>query len=518
MAERSQPHGRCALIVAAISIPLLFSLLITPTHCRAIAPEPTDATATLDVAAALEKTTGVLSFDRQTQQSLHQEKHKHRGHHRRSRASGSNTLTLKLHPRDALRPPAHADYKSLTLARLARDDARVRAINARIQLAIHGVKKSDLVPLVEESSLGAAAVTAAAGGGLSGPVVSGTSQGSGEYFSRVGIGSPAKSLYMVLDTGSDVTWVQCQPCTDCYQQADPVFDPTASSTYGPLSCGSTQCGQLDVSACRNGSCLYQVSYGDGSYTVGDFATETISLGTASVPAVAFGCGHDNEGLFVAAAGLLGLGGGALSFPSQVSSSSFSYCLVDRDSTSSSTLEFGTGAGADPSAVPAPLLRNRKMDTFYYVGLTGISVGGEMLSIPPSSFAVGASGDGGVIVDSGTAVTRLQSNAYASLRDAFTKGTAGLPSAPGVALFDTCYDLSGRDTVEVPAVSFHFPGGKALRLPAKNYLIPVDSDGTFCLAFASTSQPLSIIGNVQQQGTRVAFDLTNSLVSFAPHRC
>ncbi|MQM20135.1 hypothetical protein Taro_053150 [Colocasia esculenta] len=521
MADKCQPHGRSAPIVL-ISL-LLFSLSIPPAQCRALASEPTEATATLDVADALGKAIRVLTSDGRTQQSLQQEKPKHRGHHHhhRSRSSGSNTLILPLQPRDAVSPPAHADYRSLTLARLARDEARVRAINARLQLAVHGVRKSDLVPLVEDSGLAAAAVAAATpggGDGLSGPVVSGTSQGSGEYFSRVGIGSPAKSLYMVLDTGSDVTWVQCQPCTDCYQQADPVFEPAASSTYAPLSCGSDQCRRLDVSACRNDSCLYQVSYGDGSYTVGDFATETVSLGGASVPAVALGCGHDNEGLFVGAAGLLGLGGGDLSFPSQVSASSFSYCLVDRDSSSSSTLEFGTVADSDPSSVSAPLLRNHKMDTFYYVGLTGISVGGAMLSIPPSAFAVGASGEGGVIVDSGTAVTRLQNDAYASLRDAFSKGTAGLPSAAGMALFDTCYDLSGRNTVEVPAVSFHFPGGKSLRLPAKNYLIPVDSNGTFCLAFAPTSQALSIIGNVQQQGTRVGVDLANSVVLFSPNKC
>ncbi|CAA6674030.1 unnamed protein product [Spirodela intermedia] len=355
-------------------------------------------------------------------------------------------------------------------------NARVRAINARLELAIHGVKRSDLTPLIQEEE----AVTAAGGDGLSGPVVSGTSQGSGEYFSRVGIGRPASCSTWCWTRGAMPT----------------VLRPAASSTYSPLSCGSSQCRQLDVSACRNGSCsTYQVSYGDGSLGCG-----TTTRGCSSAPPASSASGRCS----------------LLPFPSLATS--FSYCLVDRDSTSSSTLEFGSGAGGGDAAVSAPLLRNRKLDTFYYVGFTGISVGGRMLSIPPSSFSMGESGEGGVIVDSGTAVTRLQSDAYASLRNAFTKGTAGLPPAMGVALFDTCYDLSGRDTVEVPAVSFQFPGGKALRLPAKNYLIPVDSFGTFCLAFAPTSSGLSIIGNVQQQGTRVGFDLANSLVSFSPHEC
>lgn len=262
----------------------------------------------------------------------------------------------------------------------------------------------------------------------------------------------------------------------------------------------------------------QVSYGDGSYTVGDFVTETLTFGeSASVSNIALGCGHDNEGLFTGAAGLLGLGGGSLSFPSQISASAFSYCLVDRDSSSSSTLQFGARNG--DGDVTVPLQRNRKIDTFYYVSLTGMSVGGEMLSIPPSAFAMDESGNGGVIVDSGTAITRLQSDAYAALRDAFATGTKNLPSAAGVALFDTCYDLSSMRSVEVPTVAFHFPEGKSLPLPAKNYLIPVDSAGTFCFGFApTTTSALSIIGNVQQQGTRVGFNLERSTVGFSQNKC
>lgn len=321
---------------------------------------------------------------------------------------------------------------------------------------------------------------------------------------------------MVLDTGSDINWLQCEPCTDCYQQSDPIYNPSGSSTYKPLTCDSPQCGSLDVSACRAGRCLYQVSYGDGSFTVGDFVTETVSFGnSASVSNVAVGCGHDNEGLFVGSAGLIGLGGGALSLTKQIKASSFSYCLVDRDSSGSGLLEFNS---PQSDAVTAPLFQNRKIDTFYYVGLTGFSVGGQAVRIPPSLFQMDESGNGGIIVDCGTAITRLQTQAYNALRDSFVSLSRNLKPTSGVALFDTCYDLSGLTTVKVPTVSFQFTGGKSLNLPAKNYLVPVDSAGTFCFAFAPTSSSLSIIGNVQQQGTRVSFDLANNRVGFSPSKC
>ncbi|KAJ6738741.1 PROTEIN ASPARTIC PROTEASE IN GUARD CELL 1 [Salix koriyanagi] len=288
-----------------------------------------------------------------------------------------------------------------------------------LQLALEDISKSDLQPLETDIQPE----------DLSAPVTSGVSQGSGEYFTRVGVGNPARQFYMVLDTGSDINWLQCHPCTDCYQQTDPVFDPSASSTYAPVTCQSQQCSSLETSSCRGGRCLYQVNYGDGSYTV-----------------------------------------------------------VNRNSAGSSTLDFNSvQLGGD--SVTAPLMKNRKIDTFLLCGS-----------------------------EWNESITRLQTQAYNPLRDAFAKMTQNLERTSAAALFDTCYDLSGQTSVRVPTVSFHFTGGKSWNLPAANYLVPVDSAGTFCFAFAPTTSSLSIIGNVQQQGTRVTFDLANSRMGFSPNKC
>ncbi|CAL4958036.1 unnamed protein product [Urochloa decumbens] len=510
------------LPLAAFALLVLLAAAPTPAASRHHHHIPAAAAAdteTLDVSASLSRARAALSTDATAAAvSLHQSAASTK-RSPRPRNKGTSSLTLHLHSRDFLpgEQSRHQTYHSLVLSRLRRDISRASAISTRAALAADGLltHPQDLHPA------NTSAIFAASAASIQGPVVSGVGQGSGEYFSRIGIGSPARQLYMVLDTGSDVTWVQCQPCADCYQQSDPVYDPSLSSSYAAVSCDSPRCRDLDTAACRNatGACLYEVAYGDGSYTVGDFATETLTLGESQpVTNVAIGCGHDNEGLFVGAAGLLALGGGPLSFPSQISASTFSYCLVDRDSPAASTLQFGDG-GAEASTVSAPLIRSPRTSTFYYVAMTGISVGGEALSIPPSAFAMdAASGSGGVIVDSGTAVTRLQAAAYAALRDAFVRGTPSLPRAAGVSLFDTCYDLSDRTSVEVPAVSLRFEGGGALRLPAKNYLIPVDGAGTYCLAFAPTNAAVSIIGNVQQQGIRVGFDTAKGAVGFTPNKC
>ncbi|KAJ1264352.1 hypothetical protein BS78_09G256600 [Paspalum vaginatum] len=427
-------------------------------------------------------------------------------------AGNSSTARLLLAHRDDAFAPPNATAPQLLAHRLARDAARAQAVSE---------------------------AAAAASNGFSAPVVSGLAQGSGEYFAQVGVGTPPAPALLVLDTGSDVVWLQCAPCRRCYAQSGRVFDPRRSRSYAAVPCAAPLCRRLDSRGCdrRRGSCLYQVAYGDGSVTAGDLATETLAFSRgARVPRVAVGCGHDNEGLFVAAAGLLGLGRGRLSLPTQVArryGRRFSYCLVDRTSSLNpsparvSALTFGAGALAPAPNAPVrftPMVRNPKMATFYYVRVVGFSVGGARvrgvserdLRLDP------ATGRGGVILDSGTSVSRLARPVYAAVRDAFRKAASrGLRQRlrpGGFSLFDTCYDLGGRRVVRVPTLSVHLAGDAEVALPAENYLIPVDTRGTFCLAMAGTDGAVSILGNIQQQGFRVVFDGDAQRVALVPKSC
>lgn len=35
------------------------------------------------------------------------------------------------------------------------------------------------------------------------------------YYTKVGLGSPAKEFHVQVDTGSDILWVNCAGCTAC---------------------------------------------------------------------------------------------------------------------------------------------------------------------------------------------------------------------------------------------------------------------------------------------------------------
>ena len=77
------------------------------------------------------------------------------------------------------------------------------------------------------------------------PAKSGGTIGTGNYIVTVGLGTPKTNQTLAFDTGSDLTWVQCKPCAgQCYQQVDPIFDPSKSTSYTNISCPTPLCSQL----------------------------------------------------------------------------------------------------------------------------------------------------------------------------------------------------------------------------------------------------------------------------------
>ena len=71
-----------------------------------------------------------------------------------------------------------------------------------------------------------------------------------EYVMTLYLGTPPQKFVVILDTGSSLVWVQCQPCTSpykCYNETDPFFDPSASSSYSAVPCSNSTCNQSFVS-------------------------------------------------------------------------------------------------------------------------------------------------------------------------------------------------------------------------------------------------------------------------------
>ncbi|KAI8569289.1 hypothetical protein RHMOL_Rhmol02G0267400 [Rhododendron molle] len=338
--------------------------------------------------------------------------------------------------------------------------------------------------------------------------------GDAEYLMNFSIGTPPKSYYGTMDTGSDLIWTQCQPCLECFSQPDPVFDPKKSSSFSNVSCSNNLCHELKSQCNAYDGCVYYYSYGDGAFTAGYLATETFTFKKVSVPNLAFGCGifqfGPEEG-----DGLVGLGRGPLSLVSQLGEPTFSYCLTDLNGSRPSTLLIGSHASMKGEIKTTPLIQSPVNPTYYYLSLEGITIGSTRLPINKTTFALNADGSGGLIIDSGTPITRLAESAYTLVKEEFISQVK-LPQVNSTD-FDLCFKLPSDPSarVKIPPLVFHFTDAD-LDLPTGNYMT-LDS-GIMCLTMLGSGDTSSIFGSIQQQNILVVYDLYKETLSFKPTEC
>ncbi|KAF8023297.1 hypothetical protein BT93_F0712 [Corymbia citriodora subsp. variegata] len=345
----------------------------------------------------------------------------------------------------------------------------------------------------------------------------------GEYIVTIGLGTPMKNLTLEFDTGSHLTWTQCEPCLgSCYTQFDPMFNPSQSSSYANISCASTLCS-LAGSGCLGSTCLYSVKYGDNTSSVGFLATEKLTISpTEVIDNFQFGCGENNSEGFGRAAGLLGLSDNNISFVEQTAAKYgkyFSYCLPSSPS-STGHLTFGNEGGEPSSVKFTPLSKIQQDSEFYGISIVGISVEGIPLSIPSTIFS---SPD--AVIDSGTVITQMPPTAYSALRTAFRNAMANYTMTPAIPIhsdlptLDTCYDFSKESTVTVPSITFSFAEGVDIDLHPSGILYTVNASEV-CLAFAATGADtdLAVYGNVQQRTFEMVYDVAGRKLGFGPNAC
>ncbi|CAM0871002.1 unnamed protein product [Alopecurus aequalis] len=383
-------------------------------------------------------------------------------------------------------PPSHAEI-------LAADQNRVESIQRRVMTGKRAGPKKN-------------------------PSLSASKLATGSYVVTVGLGTPASPQTVVFDTGSDTMWVQCRPCVadGCYKQKQRLFDPAKSSTYANVSCGDPACRDLAIGGCTGGRCQYTLHYGDGSSSVGFYGRDTLTIAQDAIKGFRFGCGQNNS-LLGNQAGLMGLGRGKTSLPVQAFDryrGVFSYCLPASSSATTGYLHLGPDASTANASL-TPILTARG-PTFYYVGLTAIRVDGQQVSIPESVLSTA-----GMVVDSGTSITRLPATAYAALSKAFAAAMAarGYKKAPAFPTLDTCYNSTGISEAALPVVSLVFRGGASLDVDKSGIMFQT-GEAQACLAFMSNGDDVTfgILGNLQQKTYGMLFDIGKSTVGFAPGAC
>ncbi|KAL9231130.1 hypothetical protein vseg_006391 [Gypsophila vaccaria] len=389
----------------------------------------------------------------------------------------------------------------------------------------------------------------------------------------------SQTLSVYMDTGSDVVWFPCSPfeCILCDDKYPPgTLNPLHVTNSSLLSCKSRACSSahssipssdlcamakcpledIETSDCANFACPpFYYAYGDGSFVANLHKSDLIMPSNSNKPLVlknfTFGCANTALGEPI---GVAGFGRGALSLPAQLADVSpelgnqFSYCLVSHsfDSTKlrhPSPLILGKykeKVGSDEQVMTTfaytPLLDDPKHPYFYLVGLEGISVGSRRVESPENLKRVDSRGNGGVVVDSGTTYTMMPSKFYTSVVTELDRRVGKVfkraietESKTGLS---PCYELDskkGSVGLVVPSMVLHFGGNSSVVLPRRNYFYEfvdgADKKGKKVGCFTmmdggddTEGGPGLTLGNYQQQGFEVVYDLEERRVGFARRKC
>ncbi|CAN5974038.1 unnamed protein product [Sphagnum jensenii] len=361
---------------------------------------------------------------------------------------------------------------------------------------------------------------------------------NGDYAMAVSVGTPPQKFIAWIDTGSDLVWLNCTPCIQCIvPAADNPFDPALSSSYQEVSCTDAACTDFPdlLSTCfGKGPCDYFYGYADGATTSGVLAYETFTftaLDGSSIPVkhITFGCGQ-NETLygFPGVDGIVGLAQSRFSLSSQLSSGPgfadiFSYCLIPLFDTIANHSTFYFGVPETNISIYTPIVSNTIIPaaTFYYVNVTGISVGGVLLDIPADTFYINpVDGTGGIIFDDGTTFTYLTAVAYDALLKTFqSQYKFPVVSFPPFQCFDTS---SATATIIVPSIVFHLQSvsGAApvdFKLAEDNILLQL-LEFLYCLTIVPDDLSIMIIGNTAQANHQMVFDRVKHQIGWASTTC
>ncbi|CAN0897311.1 Aspartic proteinase CDR1 [Linum grandiflorum] len=331
------------------------------------------------------------------------------------------------------------------------------------------------------------------------------------FYVKFSVGNPPVPQLAVMDTGSHFLWLKCLPCSPCRPMKGIAYlDPAMSSTFSPQPCTK------DCKMCSGRfpwspkHCMYTLTYYGGMQSEGIYATDQLTFRTdtdhtTTIPNIRFGCNSLLSGkqrADQAFNGVLGLGVGD---PNDLLSQDsfldefdfqFSYCI---GSLSDPAYPYSQLAFGDAAILKGKTTEFHTDKSHYNVQIHNISFGLKVFR----KMALRK----GVVIDSGTTLTHLYTEAYEVVNAAIVNRALGvMVSVPPEEPFRHCY--RGRVEKDIsagfPTLELHFAGGASLVLDKRGMFWQLDDD-KYCLAIVP-SETITIIGILAQQRHNIGFDL------------
>ncbi|XP_010265186.1 PREDICTED: aspartyl protease APCB1 isoform X2 [Nelumbo nucifera] len=362
----------------------------------------------------------------------------------------------------------------------------------------------------------------------------------GLYYASIYVGSPPKPYYLDMDTGSDLTWIQCDaPCISCAKGPHPLYKPSKGKIVPPRD---SLCLEVQTSgSCETcQQCDYEIEYADRSSSMGVLAMDDLPLmianGTEVTSNFVFGCAYDQQGqLSVSPAntdGILGLSRAKISLPSQLASQGIirnvvGHCIRS-DKDGGGYMFLGDDFIPWWGMTWVPMLSSPSMNNFYHTEIMQMTYGGGKLSLGGVDNNVGR-----VVFDSGSSYTYFTREAYLGL-------IASLENVPSEELTrdksDSTLPICWRAKSPIRSVKDVKPFFKPLTLhfgnrwwilstkmliPPEGYLI-INKKGNVCLGILDGSKvhdgSTIILGDISLRGQLVVYDNVNERIGWVRSDC
>ncbi|KAM0821519.1 hypothetical protein ACQ4PT_072145 [Festuca glaucescens] len=359
----------------------------------------------------------------------------------------------------------------------------------------------------------------------------------GRFVVMMNIGEPLQPYSLDIDTGSNITWLECQhpvhgchgsPGVNRFYKPGPANlrvdckDPFCASLHADLPGRRPQCPRKHPHECH-----YGIGYVDMT-TEGVLVNDTISLGEGRNEPIVFGCGYNqklknplpgpNPTPPPVAHGLLGLGMGKVGFVAQLKA----HKVITKDVIGHCLGRKGGGYLfiGDYDKLPstgmtwAPL---KKYDLYYSPGQATLHLDGQQI------YANGMN----VVFDSGATYTYVPTQIYDPLVEKLKAILGNTLDPVRHPALPYCWQRRGTvepfDDVNRPSgiLTLRFDNNIVITLLYKNYLIPV-ANNIVCLGILNGSElgqnQRIIIGDVTMQDMLVVYDNEQGRIGWASGQC
>ncbi|XP_057735162.1 aspartyl protease APCB1 [Arachis stenosperma] len=369
--------------------------------------------------------------------------------------------------------------------------------------------------------------------------ISGNIFPDGLYYTYLQVGNPPKRYFLDVDTGSDLTWIQCDaPCRSCAKGAHVPYKPVRSNIVPSVDsiCFEVQKNQRnEYQGSLQQQCDYEIQYADHSSSLGVLIRDDVHLlttnGSKAKLNFVFGCGYDQDGSLLNTLaktdGIMGLSRAKVSLPFQLASKGLiknvvGHCL-SKDGVGGGYMFLGDDFVPYWGMTWAPMANT----DLYQAEILGMNYGYRPLSFDGNSKV------GKVIFDSGSSYTYFPKVAFLDLVASLEEVSGlGLVQDESDKTLPICWQAnfpirSVKDVKNVfDTLSLRF-GSKwwilstVFQIPPEGYLI-ISKKGNVCLAILDGSNvhdgSTIILGDISLRGYMVVYDNVNKKIGWERAEC